>query len=67
ALRYFEWVDQPVITDEPCIHGKKQTKNFHQELKNCLPGRCFASVAAGREGKFNIRTEELPWERSRSQ
>jgi hypothetical protein len=43
ALRYFEWVDQPVITDEPCIHGKKQTKNFHQELKN-----------SGREGKFSI-------------
>jgi hypothetical protein len=56
ALRYFEWVDQPGITDEPCVHGKKQTKIFHQELKN-----------SGREGKFNIRTEELPWDRSRSQ
>jgi hypothetical protein len=33
VLRYFEWVDQPVITDEPCIHGKKQTKNSHQELR----------------------------------
>ena len=33
ALRYFERVDQPGITDEPCIHGKKQTKIFHQELR----------------------------------
>jgi hypothetical protein len=31
-------------------------KIFYQELKN-----------SGREGKFNIRTEKLPWERSRSQ
>jgi hypothetical protein len=33
ALRYFEWVDQLGITDEPCIHGKKETKIFHQELR----------------------------------
>jgi hypothetical protein len=72
ALRYFEWVDQPVITDEPCIHGKKQTKNFHQELRNSGTQELRNSGAqelrnSGREGKFNIRTEELPWERSRSQ
>jgi hypothetical protein len=28
ALRYFERVDQLGITDEPCIHGKKQAKIF---------------------------------------
>jgi hypothetical protein len=56
ALRYFEWVDQLGITDETCIDGKKQTKIFHQEIKN-----------SGREGKFNIQAEELSWERSRSQ
>ena len=43
APRYFEWVDQLGITDEPFIHGKKETKIFHQELKN-----------SGREGKFSI-------------
>jgi hypothetical protein len=51
-------VDQLGITDESCILGKALDKDFlsgTQELRK-----------SGKEGKLNIRTEELPWERSRS-
>jgi hypothetical protein len=72
ALRYFEWVDQLGITDEPCIHEKKQTKILHQELRNSGTQELRNSGTqelrnSGIEGKFNIRTEEPPWEMSRSQ